>query len=162
MSQTIRRALFLLASLGVLAALGWSVRGLETLRTAGEVVLLPLAPVDPRSLMQGDYMRLAYGLEREKIDLGAPAGTVILALDARRIGSFRRIAGTAGPGEVAFRVTRSEVGSGVRVEPHSFLFQEGHGDLYARARYGIFHVDPEGRHLLVGLADAEAERIEPR
>ena len=28
----------------------------------GEVVLLELAPVDPRSLMQGDYMRLRFAL----------------------------------------------------------------------------------------------------
>ena len=162
MSQAIRRALFLITGLGVLAVLGWSVRDLETLRTSGEVVLLPLAPVDPRSLMQGDYMRLSYALERERIDLDASSDAIILALDASRVGSFRRVTGSPGPGEVAFRVTRDADGHGVSVAPHSFLFQEGHGDLYARARYGIFHVDGTGRHLLVGLADAEARRIEPR
>jgi uncharacterized membrane-anchored protein len=31
----------------------------------GQTVLLPLAPVDPRSLIQGDYMVLRYELERE-------------------------------------------------------------------------------------------------
>ncbi|MFG1345211.1 GDYXXLXY domain-containing protein [Xanthobacter autotrophicus DSM 431] len=157
-----RRVLFLVAGLAVLAVLGWSVRDFETLLASGEVVLLQLAPADPRSLMQGDYMRLAYALERERIDLDAPAGAIILALDARRIGSFRRSVGAPGPGEVAFKVGRSTAGDGVVIEPHSFLFQEGHAELYARARYGIFHVDRNGRHLLIGLADADARKIEPR
>lgn len=162
MSNMVRRVLFLVAGLAVLGVLGWSVRGFETLLASGEVVLLQLAPADPRSLMQGDYMRLAYALERERIDLDAPAGTIILGLDARRIGSLRRPAGTPGPGEMAFRVSRNAAGDGVAVAPHSFLFQEGHAELYAQARYGIFRVDRTGHHLLVGLADADARAIEPR
>ncbi|MFG1319236.1 GDYXXLXY domain-containing protein [Xanthobacter autotrophicus] len=162
MSNTIRRALFLVTSLAVLAVLGWSVRDFEALVNSGEVVLLQLAPADPRSLIQGDYMRLAYGLERERITLDAPSGAIILALDARRIGSYRRVAGTPGTGELAFHVGSNAAGDGVLIEPHSFLFQEGHAELYAQARYGIFHVDRSGRHLLVGLADTEARKIEPR
>jgi len=161
-SHAIRRVLFLVAGLAVLAVLGWSVREFETLLASGEMVLLPLAPADPRSLMQGDYMRLAYALERERIALDAPAGAIILALDAHRVGSFRRPAGAPGPGEVAFKVSRNAAGDGVDVAPRSFLFQEGHAELYARARYGIFRVDRSGRHLLVGLADADARAIEPR
>ena len=34
----------------------------EKLLTDGQLVLLELAPVDPRSLMQGDYMRLNYDI----------------------------------------------------------------------------------------------------
>ena len=34
----------------------------EELLTDGQLVLLELAPVDPRSLMQGDYMRLRYAI----------------------------------------------------------------------------------------------------
>lgn len=162
MSNMMRRWLFLVAGFAVLAVLGWSVRDFEALLASGEVVLLQLAPADPRSLMQGDYMRLAYALERERIELDARSGAIILALDARRIGSFRRLGGAPGPGEVAFRVVRKEAGNGVAIEPHSFLFQEGQADLYAQARYGIFHVDRNGRHLLVGLADADARKIEPR
>ncbi len=30
--------------------------------TDGQLILLELAPVDPRSLMQGDYMRLNYDI----------------------------------------------------------------------------------------------------
>ena len=120
--------------------------------------------MDPRSLMQGDYMRLAWALERRPITLAGATGVLVLALDDRRVGSFRRLAGAEppGPGERLFQVGRSPFGASVRVEPHSFLFQEGHADHYARARYGIFRVDKGGRHLLVGLADANAEKIDPR
>ncbi|MCG5233732.1 GDYXXLXY domain-containing protein [Xanthobacter oligotrophicus] len=164
MKPLMRRALFLAAGLVVLVTLGWSVRDFEALTASGDMVLLELAPADPRSLIQGDYMRLAYAVERQEIHLDAPAGTIILGLDERRIGRFRRLGSTVahGPGETAFRVRRTASGDGVTVEPHSFLFQEGQADLYAKARYGIFRVDAGGRHLLVGLADADARKIEPR
>ncbi|MFG1381892.1 GDYXXLXY domain-containing protein [Xanthobacter versatilis] len=164
MRPMMRRALFLATGLAVLVTLGWSVRDFEALMASGDVVLLELAPADPRSLIQGDYMRLAYAVEREAIHLDAPAGTIILGLDERRVGRFRRLGGTGapGPGEKAFRVSRNVSDARAMVEPHSFLFQEGQADLYAKARYGIFRVDASGRHLLVGLADADARKIEPR
>ena len=159
-----RRTLFLLASVVVFAVLGWKVWDAEALIARGEEVLLALAPVDPRSLMQGDYMRLSWALERETIRLDASAGAVVLGFDGRRVGEFRRIAGWGTPAadEMLFRVTRAPSGEHVVVEPHSFLFQEGHAALYEAARYGIFRVDADGRHLLVGLADADARRIDPR
>ncbi|MDI4655224.1 GDYXXLXY domain-containing protein [Xanthobacter autotrophicus] len=142
MSPATRRALFLAAGLAVLATLGWSVRDFEALMASGEVVLLDLAPA---------------------IHLDAPAGTIILGLDEQRVGRFRRLGSTGAPGEgeTAFRVRRAASGDGVTVEPHSFLFQEGQADLYAKAKYGLFRVDASGRHLLVGLADADARKIEP-
>lgn len=159
-----RRTLFLLASAAVFSVLGWKVWDAEALIARGEEVLLALAPVDPRSLMQGDYMRLAWALERETIRLDAPAGAVVLGVDDRRIGHYRRVTGWGTPeaDERIFRVGRAPSGDRVVVEPHSFLFEEGRATLYATARYGIFRVDRDGRHLLVGLADAEARRIEPK
>ena len=60
-----RRALFvvgLVAALGVPAGL---VVQKERVVRSGNLVLLPLAPVDPRSLMQGDYMILDYAVTRD-------------------------------------------------------------------------------------------------
>ncbi|NLH80014.1 MAG: GDYXXLXY domain-containing protein [Phyllobacteriaceae bacterium] len=159
-----RRASFLLAGVAVLAVLGWKVWDAEALIARGDEVMLALAPVDPRSLMQGDYMRLAWALERETIRLDGSEDAIVLGFDERRVGRFRRLADGGAPAadERIFRVRRSPVGDGVMVEPHSFLFEEGRADLYAKARYGIFRVDADGRHLLVGLADADARRIDPR
>lgn len=157
-----RRILYLVAGSAILAVLGWNVWRSEALIASGREVLLALAPVDPRSLMQGDYMRLRWDVERERLDLSAGGAVAVFALDARRVGTFRRLAagGTVAADEIAFRVGRRSDG-GLAVEPHSFLFQEGTAELWAQAKFGIFRVDGDGRHLLVGLADANARRIEP-
>lgn len=158
-----RRLVHALFAVLVFAALGWNVWRSEALIASGEEVLLALAPVDPRSLMQGDYMRLGFDMERTRIEVPPGGTTVVLALDAARIGRYARPAseGAPGPGEIAFAVARGS-GGGIAVEPHSYLFQEGNADAFAKAKYGIFRVAPGGRHLLVGLADANARRIEPQ
>ena len=53
-----RKAIALIAGLAVLALVNLGIYQREQLLTRGQIVLLDLAPVDPRSLMQGDYMRL--------------------------------------------------------------------------------------------------------
>ena len=45
-----------LVGVGILVAVNVSIWQKEQLLDHGKVVLLPLAPVDPRSLMQGDYI----------------------------------------------------------------------------------------------------------
>ena len=55
-----RKAVALIAGLAVLAFVNFGIYGRERLLTEGQVVLLRMAPVDPRSLMQGDYMRLNF------------------------------------------------------------------------------------------------------
>ena len=44
----------------LLGYFNWSVYKKEQILKDGRLVLLQLVPVDPRSLMQGDYMRLSY------------------------------------------------------------------------------------------------------
>ncbi|WP_333825032.1 GDYXXLXY domain-containing protein [Pinisolibacter sp.] len=161
-----RRTLFLLAGVAVAAVLGSAVWRAEALLASGDEVLLELAPVDPRSLMQGDYMRLAWAMERETIALPeeTTTATIVLALDPKRVGRYRRLLSEGAPGadEHAFQVRRGRFGERFEIEPHSFLFQEGHAAAYAKAKYGIFRVDIAGRHLLAGLADGEGVRIDPK
>ena len=49
----------------VLAVANGSIWQREQLLGSGRVVILELAPVDPRSLMQGDYMALTFAAGRE-------------------------------------------------------------------------------------------------
>src|SRR5690606_25902471 len=62
--------------------------------TDGEIVLLELAPVDPRSLMQGDYMALRFQVEQDAFGFGpaAPAadGHLVVRLDEHRVAGYRR------------------------------------------------------------------------
>lgn len=53
-----RMAILWLGVLATLVGVNMTVWAFEKLRTDGTVVYLELAPVDPRSLMQGDYMAL--------------------------------------------------------------------------------------------------------
>ena len=132
----------------------------------GETLLLELAPVDPRSLMQGDYMQLRYTVE------GAAASADILGDYQRRgylviRGNANDVAGFVrfhfgeplNPSEKLVRFHNRA--NRIRIVPDSFFFQEGHADLYVGARYGVFRFDDRGRHVLVGLADAGRVLIEP-
>ena len=59
------RGLIGLGALLVLGAVNGAIVGKERIRRDGELVFLALAPVDPRALMQGDYMALRFALVRE-------------------------------------------------------------------------------------------------
>ena len=78
------RALLLAGLALILAAANWAIASREVLKSSGQLVYLELAPVDPRSLMQGDYMSLRY-----KIDLNTPgtaeSGYLIIRLDDRHV-----------------------------------------------------------------------------
>ena len=61
----ITRVLIVLGALIVLASLNVSILGKERLKRDGQVTYLELAPRDPRSLMQGDYMALRFRLAQD-------------------------------------------------------------------------------------------------
>lgn len=139
----------------------------ERIRREGAVVYLELAPVDPRSLMQGDYMALAFALARE-IEAGharwpedasrrwpteAPGeggfGWARIAVDARGVASL------AAPGDpAALRFRYRLRGGHVWLGTNAFFFEEGEARRYSAARFGEFRLDREtGEAVLVALAD---------
>lgn len=133
----------------------------ELVRANGRPVLLELAPVDPRSLIQGDYMVLDYAISRDLgfHDTNRPRdGDLVLTLDANGVGQFVRIhaPGTPlGPGEFLLRYRVRD--GRVRLGAEAFFFQEGHAPRYQHAKYGELRVDSSGSSLLVGLRDARRE-----
>ncbi len=128
----------------------------QTLNT-GQTVLLELAPVDPRSLMQGDYMRLRYALAREvKGELGS-TGKLVVEIDPQGRGLFKRLADTTPPAaNEQLLVYRNR--DGIRLGAESFFFQEGQAKQYEKAKYGELRVDAKGQSVLVGLRD---EALQP-
>jgi uncharacterized membrane-anchored protein len=135
----------------------------EGLAANGRVVLLELAPVDPRSLIQGDYMMLRYALSQEIRDrTDAPRGYVVVRLDANSVAHYVRI---YDPSEslaadeliLPFR----EHNFDVRVGPNSFFFQEGYAVYYENAEYGELRASEDGRILLVGLRDENFDQLAP-
>jgi uncharacterized membrane-anchored protein len=152
------RPLIAMGAALVLFTVNFGIVGKERIRRDGEVVLLPLAPVDPRSLIQGDYMALRFALAQD-IERGLPAqardGEVRfadVAVDARRVA---RLAPSSTGIRLRYRIRQGRVWLGT----NAFLFEEGSAPRYAGARYGEFRVDRgSGEAVLVGL---RGEALEP-
>jgi uncharacterized membrane-anchored protein len=160
-----RKTIAILAGLCVLAAVNWSIYAREQLLAAGQVVLLELAPVDPRSLMQGDYMALRFKLADEVFGRGrskiAEDGSIVVRIGERRTATYVRRDGgePLAVGEVRLRYRIRE--ERVKFATNAYFFQEGRGNLYARARYGEFRVAPAGDMLLTQLLGENFERLGP-
>jgi len=135
----------------------------ERVRVDGTRVLLRLAPVDPRSLIQGDYMSLDYALVRELGDTsGWPGdGQLVLRLEDGGVAGFvRRHQGESlQPGEHLLRYRRRS--GGVRLGAEAYYFQEGTAERYQPARFGELRVTSAGDALLVGLGDEQGRPIVP-
>ncbi len=155
-----RQAGIALTLLAVLATANLGIWQKESLIAHGRPVYLKLAPVDPRSLMQGDYMRLNFripGEVEEQLDglLSAKRPRVVVRLDERGIASVLRLddGRTLGSDELAFELT-PKGGRWVFVSD-AWFFREGEGDRWVPAEYGEFRVERDGRALLVGLVGAD-------
>jgi uncharacterized membrane-anchored protein len=157
MNTSLVRVSIALGGLLVLGAVNLSIIGKERIRRDGEIVYLELAPVDPRSLMQGDYMALRFALTRDLDRLAGPTpareGETRLApvtLDARRVAHS-----VNGEGGAALNLRYRIRGGQVWLGTNAFFFEEGTAGRYTGARYGEFRVDrASGEAVLVGLRDA--------
>ncbi|MGY6039098.1 GDYXXLXY domain-containing protein [Aeromonas sp. AE23HZ002T15] len=160
-----KRLALLLTGLAILAGINLSVWRFERAMASGEVVLLALAPVDPRSLMQGDYMRLNYALARELVglerDKAAAVDTLVIRLDEHQVAHW--VEGgkpdALGADERLLRVRKQE--SQWRIGPDAYFFEEGTGEQFEAARYGEFRLQADGSTLLVGLRDEAFQPIGP-
>ena len=163
MSKNAARALMVVGLLLVLAGVNFAIYGKERTVRHGETIFLELAPVDPRSLMQGDYMALRFALAdaiESQRDEGAASRerTAPLAIDARGVAT---LGGALGVDDgtapvIAFRIRGGRVWLGT----NAYFFAERTADRYAAARYGEFKLDRDsGDAVLVGLRDAALEPL---
>jgi uncharacterized membrane-anchored protein len=157
----------------VLAAVNASIVGKERLLAAGRVVYLELAPVDPRSLMQGDYMALNYQSANEiaavlpqhaagRPGAGEPVsadGRAVVRLDERSVASFVRLDDDR-PLAADEALLRYRVRAGrLKFASDAFYFQEGTAEAYQAARYGRYRVADDGELLLTSLHDEHLNRL---
>ena len=163
----------LIALVVVLAAVNWSIAGKERHLAQGKIVYLELAPVDPRSLMQGDYMALRFAVANEVQtalstaamsrgpDAEAADGYAVVGVDKRGVGTFKRLDAkqplSAGEIRMRFRVRNGDV----KFATDAFFFQEGNAERYELARYGQFRVDDAGELMLVAMYDQDLNRLGP-
>ena len=138
-------------------------------------MLLELAPKDPRSIMQGDYMELRYKSVREGDHYSWQAGALeesdgFVYLTTRPANSitsknlwrvFPVVDGvhpesTQGAVKIRYR-KRNEL---LRIAPDTFLFPEGYASIYAQARYAELRVSAGGTAVLHALYTKDFNTIE--
>ncbi|KEY57679.1 GDYXXLXY domain-containing protein [Serratia sp. DD3] len=162
----------------VLIIVNLSIYQKERLLKHGTVVILELAPVDPRSLMQGDYMALNYALNRQLLDDGVQQSLdcqndatlctepvnrekIVVELDAQHRAvnaSFYR----GQPLKAQEVLMKYHLSNGwLNIGTPSYFFQEGDAERFADARYGEFRVGQDGTAILTYLLDAQGKRILP-
>ena len=155
----------------VLVVMTMNIAKYENYLATGDTVLLALAPVDPRGFMQGDYMTLSYALERDVFaalnrDPGSYStneqGYVIVALDKHNVGQFVRLAADNQPENLAtnemaihYRIRNGSM----QLATNAFFFQEGHGEAFEAAQYGLFRVNNKSEPLLTEMVDSNFQII---
>jgi uncharacterized membrane-anchored protein len=160
MSSKWARAITVLGAILVLLAVNHSIRAKEHIISNGETLFLALAPVDPRSLMQGDYMALRFQLaeqiEATRADEMSSAYT-LAPIDVDR----RRVATLAARGARSQQFLRYRVREGrVWLGTNAYFFEEGTAERFSTARFGEFRLDRRsGEAVLVGLRDEKLRAL---
>jgi len=162
----------------ILGFINWSILSKENHLSNGDIAILKLAPVDPRSLMQGDYMTLTFSLANQiynklpkteeyqgwRRSADANDGFVKVILDNNKLASFDSLHENFNQSDInpetlfmRFRVRQGRV----IFATNAFFFQEGHAKFYETAQYGQFRVDAKGELLLEAMLDSKFEKIIP-
>ena len=163
MNSRLTRGLIVVGALLVLGSVNYSIYAKERIKREGEVVYLELAPVDPRSLMQGDYMALQFAVADALRIRHAAADKVrfsggysaAMRVDDRRIAKL--VENDAGGSvRIRYRVRKGQIWLGT----NAYFFEEGAAQRFAGAHYGEFRVDRNsGEAVLVGLRGPNLERL---
>ncbi|HSV53832.1 MAG TPA: GDYXXLXY domain-containing protein [Burkholderiaceae bacterium] len=154
-----------LAAVATLAICNFAIWQKENIIANGKPVFVELAPADPRSLMQGDFMRLNFSLppalEKDLDDLVTRKRPHAIAKrDARGVATLLRLARTDTPlGDGEFRIELTPKNGGWILVSDAWFFREGDAALWEKAKFGEFRILPSGAALLVGMADAELKAI---
>ncbi|QIW15473.1 hypothetical protein A4G20_03600 [Pasteurellaceae bacterium RH1A] len=148
--------------LAVLGLVNYKVHQFEDILSSGQPVILKIAPVDPRSLMQGDYMILNYQILNEIQDEMYQQNLTgslyaLVQTDQAGLASFCRLSA-----EEPSNFTGCQPGvylpintfhhNQPRLPSQDYFFAEGLGEYYAQAEYAEYRFK-EGKLLLKGLLD---------
>jgi uncharacterized membrane-anchored protein len=149
----------------------------EQMLNQGAVMILELAPVDPRSLMQGDYMALNYAITRSlqeqlyqqrqgchsvpETPCFPVRGNIIVAVNEHRLVTQARFDSGEPLKPDELRVNYHMKAGTLTVGTDAYFFQEGQGERFASARYGAFRVGEDGTALLTAMLDENGKVIQP-
>ncbi len=163
-----RNVILFISTLFVLALLNFAIFQKQQILQEGENILLKLSPIDPRSMMQGDYMAFRYALEDEMKDVNTKSllnhHFIVIKTDAENVAHFVRVYNQEALAKdeklFKFRYQQAPFPK-ITFKPSTYLFQEGLQPLYQKAAYAIFHYRGIKDYLLIGVADSERAQINP-
>ena len=165
LSYRSRLLVLVVTTAAILVMINIQIANKQDILENGHTLLLQLAPRDPRSLLQGDYMALRYAMTDEVAHAAKAAkisdGRVIVEPGPDKAAGFVALyQGQAlAQGQRILRFRRR--GESVRLASDAYFFEEGQWQTYADARYGELRVDSHGDAVLVGLRDREGRRLGP-
>lgn len=154
----------------VLILINYAIYQKESHLSNGTIACLQLAPVDPRSLMQGDYMALSFALEnniRKQMDKMADKdrmmrysdGFALLKLEDNCTTSFISLSDKPHLSKDKIAIHYRIRNSNIKFATNAFFFQEGTANEYEDAKYGVFKVNEKGDPLLYGLKDKKLKML---
>jgi uncharacterized membrane-anchored protein len=160
MEYRVKKIILIGMTLIILVLFNYEIYQKENIKKSNDIVYLELVPIDPRSLIQGDYVEFAYALGRHhQCTEEGKSGYVVITVNEKRMGTFARCY----QGETVQSHERllhyHQQGLTLRILPDSFLFQEGLAARYQQAKYGIFKFSGNKDYLLVGLADDKLQSL---
>ncbi|MEO1543440.1 MAG: GDYXXLXY domain-containing protein, partial [Pseudomonadota bacterium] len=137
----------------------------EQILANGRQVFVALAPADPRSIIQGDYMNLRFELPRtprqSRRTTSAPKlKWAVATLDSRQVATIDKlVAEVEGikSGQIILNL-KTRKGRPV-LGTDAYFFKEGTAKKFQDARFGEFRVDASGEAILVGLADEDLKPL---
>ena len=159
MTARIRQLAIAAAVLLILAVSALTVWRFEQTLASGQTLIFELAPVDPRSIMQGDYMALAYAIDRELRDDAGKFKYVWFSLSDQGIANLHSLSNDLPQQQGLIGVLLRQRDGIYSVGPNGFFFAEGTAAVYEAARYGQFKVDSSGKALLTGLLDEDLQLL---
>ncbi|MBN3859795.1 GDYXXLXY protein [Neisseriaceae bacterium PsAf] len=132
----------------------------ENILNQGTSIYVELEPVDPRSLIQGDYMRLGYQLNiQDSQNISKQKKfykkTLKIVLDDKHVvkESFIGYSLPLQENERLLKTKSSQFGENLYPVSESFLFAEGLEYCYNQAKFAQLKVDKKGNAVLESLTD---------
>lgn len=164
-----KKLAIIFSALLVLGILNYFIYHKEKILQSGDEIFLALVPVDPRSVLQGDYMQLGYAVEntaKNNVNNNLKErGYIVIGLNNKKIGQFKRFQDESPVKDneklIRYTFEKNRFSRPIQIQPNSFFFQEGQGAYFAKAKYAIFHYNGTKDYVLVGLADESGKKIEP-
>lgn len=159
----LQHVLVLVTAVMVLIAININIKKKEDLIVNGEKLIFPLAPVDPRSLMQGDYMRLRFELAvniqkrlrvlNNKTVIPIQQGFVVVEKNAKGVITFVDLFHKQDFEESQLLIPYKYRNHRVVFTSNAFYFQEGQASHFQKAKFGEFRRSKDGELILVRVLD---------